>query len=152
MKIRCGLRFCRMLDAVGLYFVQKTNLSRITCQKSEDLNYNLTEALNRATPGVSAASDKYLARSKSVGFWVQNCLCVCACASIPTLKLFRNLKGFTRIGTEIIPNGANPRAVRFHLYSRAKCGRGGIDTSATWLEVLGWRTIYDNWPSQMKHS
>jgi len=56
MKIRRGLQFSGMLGAVDLYFVQKTNLRRITSKKSEDLNYNLTETLNRATPDLSAAS------------------------------------------------------------------------------------------------
>jgi hypothetical protein len=56
MKIRCGLQFSGMLGAVDLYFVQKTNLSRKAFKKSEDFNYTLTEALNRAVPDVSAAS------------------------------------------------------------------------------------------------
>jgi hypothetical protein len=56
MKIRFGLHVSGMLGAVDLYFVQKTNLRRLTSKKSEDLNYTLTEALNRTIPGVSAAS------------------------------------------------------------------------------------------------
>jgi hypothetical protein len=38
MNIRCGLRFSAMLRVVDLYFVQKTNLRRITSQKSEVLS------------------------------------------------------------------------------------------------------------------
>jgi hypothetical protein len=56
MKIRYGLHFSGMLGALDLYLVQKTNLRRIASKKNENLSYTLTEALNRATNGVSAES------------------------------------------------------------------------------------------------
>lgn len=49
---------------------------------------------------VCHVADKYLARNKSIGVWDGYCLCVCGCPRIATLKLFKYLKDFTRLGTE----------------------------------------------------
>jgi hypothetical protein len=118
MKIRCGLRSSGMLGAVGLYLVQntRTNLRHVTSQKSENLKYNLTEALNRATPDVSAASDQYLARRISVAVRLGSELPVCGCLCkyvYPTLKLIKYLKDFTRLATGIIPLEQTPAPYHF---------------------------------------